>query len=84
MELIDVYWENDTKHDLMLKFRYFLMLIQVKGAGIAQQVQRLAYGLENRGVGVRVPVGSRIFSSSELPAWLWGSSSLLYDGDTFP
>jgi hypothetical protein len=32
------------------------------------------YGLE---VGVRVPVGSRIFSSPRGPDWLWGPPHLL-------
>jgi hypothetical protein len=36
-----------------------------------------AYGLDDGGVGVRVPVGSRIFSSPRHPDWLWGSPSLL-------
>jgi hypothetical protein len=35
------------------------------------------YGLDDRGVGVRVPVGSRIFSSPRRPDRLWGPSSLL-------
>jgi hypothetical protein len=30
------------------------------------------YGLDDRGVGVRVPVGSRIFSSPHHPDRLWG------------
>jgi hypothetical protein len=30
------------------------------------------YGLENRGIGVWIPVGSRIFSSPCRPDWLWG------------
>jgi hypothetical protein len=30
------------------------------------------YGLDDRGVGVRVPVGSRFFSSPRRPDWLWG------------
>jgi hypothetical protein len=30
------------------------------------------YGLDDRGVGVRVPVGSRIFSSPPRPDRLWG------------
>jgi hypothetical protein len=29
------------------------------------------YGLDDRGVGVRVPGGSRIFSSPRRPDWLW-------------
>jgi hypothetical protein len=33
------------------------------------------YGLDDRGVGVRVPVGgSRTFSSSRHPDWMWGST----------
>jgi hypothetical protein len=34
------------------------------------------YGLDDRGVGVRVPVGSRIFSSPRRPDQLWGPPSL--------
>jgi hypothetical protein len=38
------------------------------------------YGLDGRGVGVRVPVGSRIFSSPRRTERLWGSPSLLPNG----
>jgi hypothetical protein len=40
---------------------------------------RRRYGLDERGVGVRVPVGSRIFSSRR-PHQLWGPPSLLSNG----
>jgi hypothetical protein len=30
------------------------------------------YGLDDREVGVRVPVGSGVFSSPRCPDWLWG------------
>jgi hypothetical protein len=40
----------------------------------------IAYGLDDRGVGVRVPVGSRIFSSPRLPYGLWGQSNFLSSG----
>jgi hypothetical protein len=30
------------------------------------------YGLDDRVIRVRVPVGSRIFSSPRRPDWLWG------------
>jgi hypothetical protein len=38
------------------------------------------YGLNDRGIGVRVLVGSRMLSSPRRPDRLWGSSSLLYNG----
>jgi hypothetical protein len=37
------------------------------------------YGLDDRGVGIRVPVGSRIFSPRR-PDQLWGPPSLLSNG----
>jgi hypothetical protein len=37
-------------------------------------------GLDDQGVGVWVPIGSRIFSSPCLPDWLWGPPSLLSNG----
>jgi hypothetical protein len=38
------------------------------------------YGLDDRGVGVRVPVGSRIFSSPRRPDWRWDPPKLLSNG----
>jgi hypothetical protein len=38
------------------------------------------YELDDRGVGVRVPVGSRIFSFQCRPDRLWGPPSLLSNG----
>jgi hypothetical protein len=38
------------------------------------------YGLNDRGVGVQVPVGSRIFSSPRRPDRLWGPPNLLSNG----
>jgi hypothetical protein len=38
------------------------------------------YGLDGRRVGVRVPVGPRIFSSPHRPDRLWGPPSLLPNG----
>jgi hypothetical protein len=38
------------------------------------------YGLNDRGVGVRVPVGSKIFSSPRRPDRFWGPPNLLSNG----
>jgi hypothetical protein len=38
------------------------------------------YGLDDRGVGVRVPVGSRIFYCPRSPDRLWGPPNLLSIG----
>jgi hypothetical protein len=39
-----------------------------------------SYGLDDRGVGVQVPVGVRIFTSPRRPDRLWGSPNLLCNG----
>jgi hypothetical protein len=46
----------------------------IRSIGIAD-----GYGLDDRGVGVRVPVTSKLFSSPRPPDRLWGPSSLLYN-----
>jgi hypothetical protein len=38
------------------------------------------YGLDGRGVGVRVPGGSRIFSSPSHSDRLWGAPNILSNG----
>jgi hypothetical protein len=38
------------------------------------------YGLDDREVGVRAPVGSRILSSPRRPGRLWGPHNLLSNG----
>jgi hypothetical protein len=38
------------------------------------------YGLDDRGDGVRVPVGSRFLSSPRRPDRLWGQHTLLSNG----
>jgi hypothetical protein len=38
------------------------------------------YGLDDWGVGTRIPVGSRIFSSPRRPDRLWGPPNLISNG----
>jgi hypothetical protein len=58
------------------------MLWSLKGHILVQLVGiATGYGLDGRGVGVRVPVGSRIFSSPRCPDELWGPPNLLSNGD---
>jgi hypothetical protein len=57
-----------------IAIRYFENERWRGGSGIAT-----GYELDDREVGVRVPVGSRIFSSRR-PDWLWGSPSFLSSG----
>jgi hypothetical protein len=40
----------------------------------------IGYGMDDRGIGVRVPAGSTIFSSSRRPDRLWGPPSLISNG----
>jgi hypothetical protein len=54
---------------------YFILENLGSAVGIAT-----GYGLNDRGVGVRVPVGSRIFSCPRRPDWLWGLPNLLSKG----
>jgi hypothetical protein len=57
------------------------MLSRDSSVGIATD-----YGLDGRTVGVRVPVGSRIFSSPRRPDRFWGhiTSYLMGIGGSFP
>jgi hypothetical protein len=56
-------------------YTYIYIQIRDGAVGIAT-----GYGLDDRGIGVRVPVGSRIFFSPRRPDQLWGPSSLLSKG----
>jgi hypothetical protein len=39
-----------------------------------------AYGLDDRGIGVQIPIESRIFFSPRRPDRLWGPPNLLFNG----
>jgi hypothetical protein len=55
---------------------YLKLELFLAGSGIAVVGIATGYGLDDRGVGVRVPVGARIFSSPRRPYRLWGSPNL--------
>jgi hypothetical protein len=64
------------KNQLNLSYMYLDMFrSQDSVVGMAT-----GYGMDDRGVGVQVPVGSRIFSSPHHPSWLWGPLNLLSNG----
>jgi hypothetical protein len=44
------------------------------------KIMATGYGLDDRGVGVQVPVGVRIFTSARRQDRLWGPPSLLFNG----
>jgi hypothetical protein len=53
-----------------------VMVPYIYGAGIEVGIVT-GYWLDNRGVGVRVPAKSRIFSSPRRPDQLWGPTNIL-------
>jgi hypothetical protein len=71
------------RHHHLLFFFHFLFIIlgsRDSSVGIVT-----GYGLDDRGVGVRIPVGSRIFCSPQCPHRLLGPPSYSMGiGDYFP
>jgi hypothetical protein len=76
----DICLQGTTK-EFIARSRTILVSLQPGGrsrdttVGIATD-----YGLDDRGIGVRVSVGSRIFSSPQHPDRLWGPPNLLSNG----
>jgi hypothetical protein len=62
---------------------YILALTDLMGRDSSVGIAT-GYGLDDRGVGVGVSVGSRIFTSPFRPDRLWGPSSLLSKGYRVP
>jgi hypothetical protein len=54
-----------------------IIIIIISGSRDSSVGVATGYRLDGRGVGVRVPVGSRILSSPRRPDRLWGPPSLL-------
>jgi hypothetical protein len=72
---VDKELEWKWKEEVVAKFKVLswnLVRSRDSVVGIAT-----GYGLDDRGVGVRVPVGSRIFSSRVCSDRLWGPPNLL-------
>jgi hypothetical protein len=65
------YFNNATSTEKIIRLRYYYVRSCWSAVCIAT-----GYWLDDRGVGVRVPVGSRIFSSPRRSDRLWGSPSL--------
>jgi hypothetical protein len=65
-------WPSSKEHPISDPFLSRLHLSRSSVVGTAN-----GYGLDDRAVGVRVPVGARIFSSPCRPDRLWGPPSLL-------
>jgi hypothetical protein len=59
-------------------------LIKLRGARIPQSIIATGYGLDDRGVGVRVSVGSRIFSSRTTGSGAHPASYPMGTGGSFP
>jgi hypothetical protein len=55
-------------------------LIPKPGSWVSAISTAPAYGLDDRGVGVRIPIGSRIFPSPRRPDRLWGPPNLVSNG----
>jgi hypothetical protein len=81
------FWGSEHKYEKVNIFRRGLLNKQrhLTEWGSRDSAVSIAavYGLDDCGVGVRVPVRSRIFSSPHRPDWLWGPHSLLSNGVRF-
>jgi hypothetical protein len=65
---------------LLIMLIYIKVLVNMKSQDSAVGIVT-GYGLDDQGVGVRVPVGARFFTSPCRPDRLWGPPSLLSNGE---
>jgi hypothetical protein len=73
-------WGGHSLTPLVWKCYYLFMVYLTKRSRDSSVGIETGYGLDDREVAVRVPVGSRIFSSPRRPDRLWGPPSLLSNG----
>jgi hypothetical protein len=69
--------KNKTKKDKQIKFYKVIGALRSQDSVFSIAT---GYELDDQGVGVRVPVGSRILLSFPRPDWLWGPPNLLSNG----
>jgi hypothetical protein len=71
-------WRTFINYFISIRFN----IISFLSIGSRDSVVGIAtgYGLDDQEVGVRVPVGSRVFSSPHRPHRLWGPPSILSNG----
>jgi hypothetical protein len=77
-------WMEETEHVSRfgdIRNYYKIVISKFEGRSRDSSVDiATGYGLDDQGVGVWVPVSSRIFSSPRRPDRLWGPPSLLSNG----
>jgi hypothetical protein len=79
--LIVTLWHLSTKQHGVISQKTIILIRTVARMSRDSSVgTATGYGLDDRGVGVGVPVGSRIFSSPHRPDRLWGPPTLLSNG----
>jgi hypothetical protein len=82
--MVDLYsggvWFEFRPENRIFCFRNFPQSISTNGSRDSSVGIATGYGLDDRGVGVQVPLGLRIISSVTRPARLWGPPSLLSNG----
>jgi hypothetical protein len=69
---ISIFMKLEASSEIMF---IMLIIIQDSVVGIVT-----SYGLDDQEVGVRIPIGSRMFSSPYRPDRLWGPPNLLSNG----
>jgi hypothetical protein len=77
------FFEDETQKSITnvvdLEVKYYYMVMGPHGGDSVVGIAT-GYGLDARGVLVRVPVGSRILSSPSCLNWLWDQTNLLSNG----
>jgi hypothetical protein len=71
------FWNTDPRINIPSGYSLAYLVSQSRDSSVSITA---GYELGGRVVGVRVPVGSRIFSSPRKPGRLWGLHSLLFNG----